>query len=726
MSTPKIELEHTTIKQDATVRLEAVTTATTRAKSAEHYFEWAVRRVGSHGHGRPGRLIDGDQAVAFWTAEDVHPGVFRVTLRVDDDAAEPADLVVDPRPLGVDDQPVKVSLRRSDIVETEDLPLWEVIRQSTQALSFNRYKAFIDHVLCRGDIPENVPGAQQAKWTEARDELNPGGGGGRHPCSIALPYPDIKAYKLLKCATESFMLMNCSSVPLADIRFDHLDDTQREERGLPDAEQLRRLFQRYLVDIPAGDRRVVGLVAALEKDSKLKSHAGPIKELMATNGFNVDTSRVATLPYLAAVRENFPEVPLTLAASVRNDADLCYAVLREKFTNPCLLELIWSYWHEEGMLVQTMNAISLRFQNRRGPHDPDPLTMLAINPLRPLSNLLWGYIQDEQHRLTLARRVYEYRNEYGVGLVGQAVPQIHAAETRSRFLETFHNLLHRAAMFYKEDDDTTIVADPFPVLNALRDVHLVLSEGATNQFDDLRWTARQEMLMQQWLLARDEFRDFLPTRPMTAYPEAWMGRVDAMKSLQGWTDVSVRYFRDLATFGEQIVLAVRFGNWSNVTDREQAGNWARAWRQEVQWYVHAYQAVTGVDLSAEMTDVRQAEQARARALPPRCTCSDASSSSAGRGTAARCATPSNRRTDNGCRPMPRARLHVRPVPRSRASERIAGAVGAADDGSARGARGPARGEHRRRRPGEVAAVRRGDRRDVDPAPVLGPVRDPRR
>ena len=30
---------------------------------------------------------------------------------------------------------------------------------------------------------------------------------------------------------------------------------------------------------------------------------------------------------------------------------------------PCLLELIWSYWHEEAMLVQTTNAIALRFQN---------------------------------------------------------------------------------------------------------------------------------------------------------------------------------------------------------------------------------------------------------------------------------------------------------------------------------------------------------------------------
>ena len=42
------------------------------------------------------------------------------------------------------------------------------------------------------------------------------------------------------------------------------------------------------------------------------------------------------------------------------------------------------------MLVQTMNAMSWRFQNRRGAKDHDPLAMLEIDPLRPLNNLLWG------------------------------------------------------------------------------------------------------------------------------------------------------------------------------------------------------------------------------------------------------------------------------------------------------------------------------------------------
>jgi hypothetical protein len=250
---------------------------------------------------------------------------------------------------------------------------------------------------------------------------------------------------------------------------------------------------------------------------------------------------------------------------------------------------------------------------RRG---DDPLAMLDIDPLRPLNNLLWGYIQDEQHRLSLVRRAYEYDHQYGLSLHGRAVPRLRPADSRSRFLEAFHNLLHRTAIFYKEDDDTTIKADAFPVLNALCDLHLILSEGAGNSYGDLPWTARQEMLMQQWLLARPEFREFLPTRTMVAYPEPWMDRVDSMKKLQGWVDVSVRSFRDLAVTGEPILLSIRYGNWSNVPDPNQAGNWARFWRQEVQWYIESYHTATGIDLSSDLSDTRAAESGAARYQQP--------------------------------------------------------------------------------------------------------------
>ena len=440
----------------------------------------------------------------------------------------------------------------------------------------------MDYLFCHGELPASFyPGRDRSK-TLARDGL-----GARWQASKArfndpdqagapLPFPDIEGYKVLKAATETFLELNCGVVFDRPIfpTMRSLSASDREALGLESGDTLRSLWQKYLISA---------------------NHQGFI-------------------PYLYRVRQKLRDI--SLVENPRLEGELCDKILEAKFTSPCLLELIWSYWHEEGMLVQTINAISMRFQNRRRQAGVDPLANLTIDPLRPLSNLLWGYIQDEQHRLTVARRAYEYDNEYGLTLLGDAVHQVRGAESRAGFLHAFHNLLHRASIFYKEDDDTTIIADAFPVLNALREVHLLLAEGAHNQYHDLPWTARGEMLMQQWLLARPEFREFLPSRVMVVYPEPWMDRVDAMKKVQGWTDTSVRFFRDLAVFGEQIVLSNRFGDWSNVTDRQQAANWARAWRQEVQWYIHAYQSVTGVDLSADMADVRQAEQARARALPP--------------------------------------------------------------------------------------------------------------
>jgi len=142
-----------------------------------------------------------------------------------------------------------------------------------------------------------------------------------------------------------------------------------------------------------------------------------------------------------------------------------------------------------------------------------------------------------------------------------------------------------------------VIADAFPLVNALREVHIILSQGAHNQYGDLPWTARQEMLMQQWLLSRGEMREFLPGRIMVAYPEPWMDRVEAMKGLMGWTDSSILHFRELAIFGERILLGIRFNDWTRVIESERAGNWARYWRPEISGYIHAYRAVTGVDLA---------------------------------------------------------------------------------------------------------------------------------
>jgi hypothetical protein len=105
------------------------------------------------------------------------------------------------------------------------------------------------------------------------------------------------------------------------------------------------------------------------------------------------------------------------------------------------------------------------------------------------------------------------------------------------------------------------------------------------------------MLLMQYMLSRREIHDFLQARVMVPYREPWEAQVDAMKTLQGWTDVTVSHFRDLAVYGEQLLLSIRYGDWIADNDEYSAINWARYFRPEIQGYLHAYRAVTGIDLT---------------------------------------------------------------------------------------------------------------------------------
>jgi hypothetical protein len=261
---------------------------------------------------------------------------------------------------------------------------------------------------------------------------------------------------------------------------------------------------------------------------------------------------------------------------------------------PRFVELIWSYWHEEGLLVQTMNAVTRYLQE--GGADDDPLAHLNVAPLRPLNDLLWGFILDDVHRLSAKRRAYEYEHQYGLVLLSKANRDVVPDAGPSRFPQAFHNLLFLCSGFFKSENDTTVVADGIPLLDALKEVSLSLAEGANNQFGDLPWTARAEMMMQQWILARPEVHAFLGSRETAPGLEAWIPQVNAMKRLQGWSDVPVTHFHDLAVYGEQILLSIRYSDWSS-GEQGSAKNWARYWRPELVGYVHSYRAVTGIDLT---------------------------------------------------------------------------------------------------------------------------------
>ena len=267
--------------------------------------------------------------------------------------------------------------------------------------------------------------------------------------------------------------------------------------------------------------------------------------------------------------------------------------------NVPFVELIHTLWLEEGMLFQTMNHILARFQNRRPGPGYDALARFDLNPLLPLRNLFWGLAETQYEQLTVRRRAAEYQYQYGVELLGRAIPpSALIVETRSQFLEGFHALLNASLAFYKERDDKTVDADAFPLLSSLREVHLVLARGAHNQFADLPVKARAETLTLQWILAQPETGLFLGGPTMVPFEENWMGPVDTMKTLQHWHEASITHFFELATHGEQLLLSIRHGRWNESgRTREDAANWALTWRNEVQRYVHAYRTVTGVDLS---------------------------------------------------------------------------------------------------------------------------------
>ena len=222
--------------------------------------------------------------------------------------------VVTPRLLSPNDVLyVRPSLQRTGIEPSTDQVLWPIIRNRARAISFVEYKKYIDAVMCSGGTaPDGTVISADRK----------------------LPFPFVDAYDLLKTATEAFLMQECGVANLQASKFTNLDEeTSRLGRAVT-ADEIIRLRTAYLKEVTFGG-----------------------------------TSSPA-LPYLKIIRDRLSDLPLKSPNEVVPN---CYGILRTELSDPCLLELIWSYWHEEGMLVQTLNSISLRFQNRRGLGDRDPL-----------------------------------------------------------------------------------------------------------------------------------------------------------------------------------------------------------------------------------------------------------------------------------------------------------------------------------------------------------------
>jgi hypothetical protein len=503
--------------------------------------------------GRRHDFADGDiRATLDTTALAVGPWTVTVELSRPDDqngnrgrrmvhGQDSTTVRVTPRPFGAGDD-ISVTMRRAAVAPTTDQALWVSIRNSTNNLGFDFFERFVERIWHDGDPARHALDGH-------RQDLR------RVVRRTALPFPHVERYRLLKASAELFLMINVRTDPGDFRRVDLTEESARLNRDLEPGD-LEQQFRRYLVDTPTG------------------------------GGGNIDV-----LPYLDLVRRALGDVPVIGGGRYDDEASLAFGILAEKLTRPVFLELIHSYWLERSGLMKTINAITWRFQNRANPYPGrDPLAGVDIDPLRPLNNVLWGWLRDADHRLTEAQRRDEYKHHYGLP-PGPSDRRL--ADSRTRFMGAFHSLLAECLRFYEDDDLTVKIANGFDVLNGLKETHLLLTQGAHNQYGDLPWTARQEFLMAQWILSRPEVRDFLPYQVMVDTPETWMRSVDAMNRLQGWSDVSVLHYRDLAEFAEQLLLGIRFGAWTSVNDPDQAANWARYFRREVQQYCHAFEAVTG-------------------------------------------------------------------------------------------------------------------------------------
>lgn len=231
-----------------------------------------------------------------------------------------------------------IQLARSAHPITPEVALWVAIRNSCRQLDFRVYKNFIDDVMTIGSMRRKDLGA--AKPTDVHDlnaddrTLNEyrtviGNDALRIDANgdaqyALLPFSNSDRYALLKAATEVFVMAKCG-VDLNVTDFQHIinrvsRDVEVAGNGIDFSQITPALWKGYLdhVDLP---------------------------------GNNI-------LPYYGLILDKLKDVQIDPVAGQREMTAGAYRILRQKLTNPTFLELIWSYWHEEGMLMQTSTRSS--------------------------------------------------------------------------------------------------------------------------------------------------------------------------------------------------------------------------------------------------------------------------------------------------------------------------------------------------------------------------------
>lgn len=449
---------------------------------------------------------------------------------------------------------VKVGLQRHQVDLQDASALDIAIRNATEAIDPDEHAKFIDEVLCQGEwnVAVERPSYEQ--------DLH-----GRY--SGQLPRPDIygpDAWNILMLATKIFLLLRAGVVRKTQNGIELIDqeswDQQKDEELLGHSlteQSLGELLKRYF-----GQQEVI-------------------------------------LPYYNQIVENLPSSTV--------GSPYCKTVLLERLRFPAAMELMFDYWLILGGVRGAMNGIVRRFINLHGPTDVDPLANFETSPLQPLSLLLGGYVQTEYQRLPLSRFDLEAQHQYGFTLGRKVVNRLRPADARFKFRFAFHDLLTAASRYYQESANTTIIPDTYPLFLKMQQVNQLLAESSGNNWLEVTFQSRAEMLSILWLMSRPEMTRFLHGRPMESQ-KPWEQVINDYNRLHGVEDTSIIHYHKLAKYGEQICLMLRLQAWNHpkVTP-EYAKATLDYWRFAFKGYMNSYQAVTGVDLTADATDARDAE-----------------------------------------------------------------------------------------------------------------------
>ncbi len=257
------------------------------------------------------------------------------------------------------------------------------------------------------------------------------------------------------------------------------------------------------------------------------------------------------------------------------------------------------------MLVQTANAIALRFQN------------IARNGTRSARRV-------RARRAAAAERLHlglhPGRAEPAVGPAPRSTStttstawtwsgrasRVRPADSRSKFLQAFHDLLRLTDQFYREASDTHGDARSVPAPDRAQGPPHD-SRGGCAQSVPRSAVDRAQRDARSAVAARAIRDARLPARPAgDAVPRSLDGRRrrhEASAGLDRHERPALQ--RSRASSASASCLSIRHVRWDAITDPVAAQDWALSWRPEVQGYIHAYRMATGVTLSDDVVEVNR-------------------------------------------------------------------------------------------------------------------------